>query len=400
MTAYPSSLLYSIPLDGNRVLIESGGENQTNALLVNRVIQNTKNKIVYAHPVRNVSYHTLRMNPMPEADLHQAIEFKLKNTGLIPNSGQTIWSYCTRMRNDSQSCIFARRLHDENPPGEYPSGDLLFTSTADLYESPPNSILFWIEEGSWVYAIRGEDEIAYAQSLSSKVINEESWRMIETIMAVLIAEKICNPINQFIFPENTNSFTYSAPEFCDNYELLFYKTLTIKQEIDDKRLIPQVVTDKKLYEQKKLLLKRVLTGILLIYLSFAAVLASKFIILKIQNHRMQNELALHSNEVNAIKDISRFWNQRSWLLDPSLSPLEILLSLKSSLPSDHIRFITFQYNPSSINIVGEGKTAAAVYEFAERIRLNHDLSHIKWEIPPPRLSANGSAIFQMEGVKK
>src|SRR6185295_1482796 len=86
------------------------------------------------------------------------------------------------------------------------------------------------------------------------------------------------------------------------------------------------------------------------------------------------------------------WKALAPAIDPHYYPVEILLHISESLPSQDVRITTYNQSARQISIDGEAKSAALVFQFVEKVKKNPDLQTFTFDLPtPPRLLTNDPA---------
>jgi hypothetical protein len=91
------------------------------------------------------------------------------------------------------------------------------------------------------------------------------------------------------------------------------------------------------------------------------------------------------------------WKALAPAIDPRYYPIEILLQLFQSLPSEAVHVTAYNQSARQISVEGEADTPALAYEFAEKIKKNPALQVFRFDMAAPRILSNGHAQFRLEG---
>jgi hypothetical protein len=106
-------------------------------------------------------------------------------------------------------------------------------------------------------------------------------------------------------------------------------------------------------------------------------------------------------KVAFIKQTEARWKELAPAIDPRFYPIEVLLHLFESLPSQDVRITKFEQSARQISVDGEANSAALAYQFADKAKKNAGLQAWQFELPnPPRILQNEHAQFRLEGKPK
>ena len=94
------------------------------------------------------------------------------------------------------------------------------------------------------------------------------------------------------------------------------------------------------------------------------------------------------------------WKSLAPAVDARFYPVEILLHLYESLPSQDVRITTYNQSARQISVDGEANTAALAYQFADKVKKSPQLQIFQFTMADPRILPNGHAQFRLEGRPK
>lgn len=113
--------------------------------------------------------------------------------------------------------------------------------------------------------------------------------------------------------------------------------------------------------------------------------------------RMNKLIARDEPQVKFVRDAEATWKALAPAIDSRYYPVEILLHLSESLPSEQVRITAFNQSARQISIDGEGDNAQLAYQFADKVKKNPGLQIFTFSMADPRLLPNGHAQFRIEG---
>jgi hypothetical protein len=113
--------------------------------------------------------------------------------------------------------------------------------------------------------------------------------------------------------------------------------------------------------------------------------------------RLNKLIARDEPQVKFVRDAETNWKSLSPAIDARFYPVEILLHLSESLPSEQVHITAFNQSARQISIDGEGDNAQLAYQFVDKVKKNPGLQIFNFTMADPRLLANGHAQFRIEG---
>lgn len=114
--------------------------------------------------------------------------------------------------------------------------------------------------------------------------------------------------------------------------------------------------------------------------------------------RLGRRIAKDAEQTNFVRSSETNWKALAPAIDPHYYPVEILLHLFESLPSQEVRITAYNQSARQISIDGEAKTPAQVFEFVDKVKKQPDLQTFVFDLStPPRILSNDRAQFRLEG---
>lgn len=109
------------------------------------------------------------------------------------------------------------------------------------------------------------------------------------------------------------------------------------------------------------------------------------------------QIAREAPQTAFVRATEANWKALAPAIDPRYYPIEILLQLFQSLPSEAVRVTSYNQSARQISVEGEADQPALAYEFAEKVKKNPALQVFRLEMAAPRILSNGHAQFRLEG---
>ena len=134
-------------------------------------------------------------------------------------------------------------------------------------------------------------------------------------------------------------------------------------------------------------------GLLLLFLAY-------LIILRVQVGRLDKRISRDAPRTEFVKTTDARWKALAPAIDPHYYPIEIILHLFDSLPSQDVRITVFNQSARQISVDGEANSAALAYQFADKVKKHPQLQTFQFELGAPRILPNDHAQFRLEGKPK
>lgn len=122
--------------------------------------------------------------------------------------------------------------------------------------------------------------------------------------------------------------------------------------------------------------------------------------LKVRLNLLDRAIKRDAPRTAFIKQTETKWRGLAPAIDPHYYPIEVLLHLFQSLPSEDVQITQFAQSARQVSVDGEAKSAALAYQFADKVKKDPDLRAFQFEMAAPRILANDHAQFRLEGKPK
>ena len=123
-------------------------------------------------------------------------------------------------------------------------------------------------------------------------------------------------------------------------------------------------------------------------------------VLRFQIGRFDRRIAQDAPGTEFVRATEAKWKALAPAIDSHYYPVEILLHVFESLPSEDVRITAYNQSARQISIDGESNTAALAYQFIDKLKKNADLRTFQFDMAAPRILPNDHAQFRVEGRAK
>ena len=113
--------------------------------------------------------------------------------------------------------------------------------------------------------------------------------------------------------------------------------------------------------------------------------------------RLNRHIARDAPKTEFVRAAEANWKALAPAVDSRYYPVEILLHLFNSLPSQEVRITAYNQSARQISLDGESNTAALAFQFAEKIKKHPGLQNFRFDMAAPRILASNHAQFRLEG---
>jgi hypothetical protein len=162
-------------------------------------------------------------------------------------------------------------------------------------------------------------------------------------------------------------------------------------------LLPQAWREERLRQVRRgQWKKRLVVG----GIAYAAIVALALIhlgYLKFRVRQLDRQIERDAPRTVFVRAAANNWKALAPAIDPHFYPIEILLHLFDSLPSQDVRITAYNQSARQISVEGEANKAALAYQFADKVKKHPDLQSFTFDMQAPRILPNDHAQFRLEG---
>ena len=133
------------------------------------------------------------------------------------------------------------------------------------------------------------------------------------------------------------------------------------------------------------------------YLAAVALLLAYVLFMRLDVRSLDRRIAKDAPRVEFIKNAEKTWKALAPAVDRRYYPIEVLLHIFESLPSQDVRITAYNQSARQISVDGEATSANLAYQFAEKVKKNPELQAFQFDFAAPRILPNSHAQFRLEG---
>lgn len=162
-------------------------------------------------------------------------------------------------------------------------------------------------------------------------------------------------------------------------------------------LVPAEIVAARLRQQAK---ARVRVIALSAGLAIAACVAAMAVLITYatrERDQLLEEVAELSPRASRVLDQKKSWLEAAPAVDPSTSPMQVLLDSMSPTASTEVSMTHFEWTPERLILRGRMPSAALALQYANEISEVEALTRYAWETPPPTIASDNSATFELKG---
>jgi hypothetical protein len=260
-----------------------------------------------------------------------------------------------------------------------PEGTSLF-----IYPENESIVCVIAEEGklSFTHNLNGADALQLQRDLPQLTLSAELQGINTSAPRILLAENLYQfrDTVEGIFATSAELIAVEVPPADSRLNLL----------PESWRLRRTQLLRQKEWRKRLLIGAAAYAGIMLLFLAYLAGL-------RFQISRLDKKISRDAPRTEFVRATEAKWKALAPAIDPRYYPIEVILHLFDSLPSQDVRITIFNQSARQISVDGEANSAALAYQFAEKVKKNPDLQAFQFELGAPRLLPNDHAQFRLEG---
>ena len=162
-------------------------------------------------------------------------------------------------------------------------------------------------------------------------------------------------------------------------------------------LLPEAWREKRLRRERRGEWRKRLLIAATAYAGLMALFFLQLIYLTIRKHQLDAQIARDAPRTSFVQAGAANWKTLAPAVDPHYYPIELLRQLFDSLPSPDVRITSYDQSARQLSVEGEANTATLAYQFADKLKKNHQLQNFTFEMQAPRILPNDHAQFRLEG---
>lgn len=368
---------------------------------------NTDDNVVLGLPVTAVLAQRLRLPAAEAEELGEMVRIQVEKT--LPYAPEDVTTdFDVIETNEQGSVISAVAVHNERltelaapliARGIFPSQVTVYGALRSATHAPSGTaLLIYPETESTVCAISEEGKLTFTRSLNGAdaaqlqrdlpqlALTAELQGIDTNFSNVLLDESLYDfrPTLEDVFATRADMVAVEAPPAPVKLNLLPESWKHQRQRLVRHRE----------WRQRIFLAAGAYAAVLLL-------LCVYLVVLRLRVGAMDKRIKADAPKVDFIRQTETRWKELAPAIDPRYYPIEVLLHLFESIPSQDVRITKYEQSAKQVLVDGEANTPALAYQFAEKVKKNPGLQTFQFDLPnPPRILPNEHAQFRLEGKPK
>jgi hypothetical protein len=364
---------------------------------------NSEDRFVLGLPVAAVLAQRLRLPTVDPQEVPEMVRIQIEKA--LPYSTDEVTSdFEIIEKGESESVVSAIAVHNERldeiarpllSRGYIPTQVTVYAAQRGATHAAEGQALLIYHEGdSLVSAITENGKLSLARTLEGsepfqlqmdlpQLALSAALQGINTSFPNVLIDEHCLPLRSTV----ENVFT-SRPEMVG---------VETPPAATDLNLLPAAWRNRRERIVRQVAWRKRLLWAGAAYLGLIALLFVALLLLRFQVGRIKSQILRDEAEVQFIRTSANNWKALAPAIDPHYYPLEILLNLSKSIPSDAVRITSYNQSARQISVSGEADSPALAFQFAEQVKKNPELRTFQFEMGTPQILANGHAQFRLEG---
>ncbi len=335
-----------------------------------------------------------------DAQLRPMAELYLERVGVRAPSSGNMMEVTTLAQKDGASLVRIVAARDHGPSltqfNRLPDSSILAPA---LLNPPPDSILIWRELGRLAMAVTQGPQLVYYSALCAPTLDENAITEVLNICVQLVFQKVVFDVSGIVLWMGEGDANSVSKLTGLQVRRLDRPAPRLPLQGGSTVMPRDVAVEKSRQELRRK--KR------LVALSFAA--AAALVIATIAGlafwasrarSAWLDEIATLTPKASRVEQQKREWEEVAVAVDPSRSPMEILLHGMEPPSSSEVSLTHFEATPEHIVFRGRTATPAQALMYVQEMRSLPALAFCKFDAAPPAIAGDNSASFELKGDSK
>jgi hypothetical protein len=353
---------------------------------------------ILALPVSQVYGLPLWLNETDPKQFRGIIGLQLEARGLQPRGREAIFNWSIIAEEGARRLVLVAVLPALQPVDLETDACETFDLSARLFPLPPNAVVLWREQDRLVVAITRGTNLACFNALSETTLSSRTVQDLICLRAGLQMQGVVNELKQLVLWMDA-----SPAELGD---LRVGLGLPVRQETrpspvvpaEPWNLMPARVDEVKRGRVARQWQRRVITLVIVCFLLVAAALAARVALTWMEVGRLQRWSADHARSLQLVHDTQAAWKDLRPVVDENSYPLELLLHVSESVPTDQLHLTLFETGSGHVLIKAEAKNLTAAFQLLDKLKKDPHFAGYTWEMAQPHTLANDVTQLQIEGT--
>jgi hypothetical protein len=362
-----------------------------------------EDKFILGLPIAAVLAQRLRLPTVDPREFAEMVRIQIEKA--LPYSTDEVTSdYEIIEKSDSESVVSAVAVHNERlgelagpllSRGYIPSQITVYAAQRGAtHAAQGRALLIYPEGKTLVSAITENGKLSLARTLDG---TDPAQLQIDLPQLTLSAELqgIDTSFPNVLLDEHCLTLRDTVANlFTSRPELVGVETPPASTKLN---LLPEAWRQRRVQlvrqtEWRKRLLWAGGAYVALLFLLFVYLFIMRF-----EVGRLNRRIAQDEPNVEFIRAAAANWKALAPAIDLHYYPLEVLLHLFESLPSQDVRITAYNQSARQISVEGEANSPALAYQFGDKVKKNSELRTFQFDLGTPRILPNNHAQFRLEG---
>jgi len=377
---------------------KSGAEYRQNCVnpLDNRLRKNTTLEL----PVSQVFCLPLWLNETDTKQFASMISLQLELRGLQPRgTDAAVFDWSVVAQEGMRTLVVVGVLPASLPPEIQVEAYDDFDLSVRCLPFSENALTLWREQDRWAVAMTRGRNLVYFQTLAEERISQRVLQDLNCLLTSLTMQEVLLPLQQVILWSEVSPTELTALQTALRLPIRQEERPSPRLPATAWKLTPSTVgAAQKQREFQRWRMRGILIASA-VYLMAVAWLLTHFFITSYQVKGLQHWHAEHAQAIALVRDTKAAWQELQPVVDENSYPLEMLLNVSKSIPSDQLNLTLFEANNGRLLIKGEAKNAQAAFQFLDNLKKDAHLAGFTWNMGQPHLLPNDLAQLQIEGTR-
>lgn len=363
--------------------------------LDNRLRKNT----TLALPVAQVFCLPLWLNETDAKLFSEMIPLQLELRGLQPRgNAPPVFNFSIVAQEASRTLVLVGVLPSSLAPEVHAEAYDSFDLSARCLPFPENTLTLWLEQDRLAAAITRGPHLVYYQILAEGRITPRVLQDLNSIRASLDMQGVLNPLQRVMLWCDATPAERADLQAVLKLPVTQAERPAPRSPVPEWKLLPVTVSEAQKSREIRRWQYRAAFLALLLYLLVDAWMATRLFLTSRTVDELRQWHAAHAQDVALVRETRAAWRELRPVVDEESYPLELLLHVNESIPTDQLHLTYFQSDEGHFMLKGEAKNVAAAYQFKDNLAADKDLTGCTWEMGQPSLKANDLATFQIDGT--
>ena len=357
-----------------------------------------RGQTILALPAAQVFCLPLWLNETDASQFRGIIALQLEVRGLRPRTQEPIFNWSVIAQESARTLVLVAVLPVVLPEELETEACRSFDVAARFFPLPADALVLWREQDRLVAALTRAGQLAYFQALAEATLSPRILQDLSCLKTALQMQDVLDEPKQIVL------WTEAPAAEIAGLETAF--ALPVRTETrpapelpgEPWNLTPPRVDEVKRGRVARQWQLRGLGLVVICLLAMAAVFGGRLFMTSLEVGRLQSWKVAHAPALQRVHDTQAAWKDLQPVVDENSYPLELLLHVSASVPTDQLHLTLFEAEPNHSLIKGEAKNLTAAFQLLDALKKDPHFTGYTWEMAQPHSLANDVTQLQIEGT--